>query len=694
MKKNYLLSVCVTAILLHCSLFAFSQTDDESLTDMYSMSLEDLMDIEINVASKNKSSLRESPGVISVITAEQIQKMGARDLIDVLRLVPGFQFGVDVQGVVGVGIRGNWAHEGKMSLQIDGLEINETLFSTTQFGHHFPVDNIKRIEIIRGPGSALYGGYAELGVVNIITRDAEDVDGIGFGTAFSEMDETHNQRNISFSLGQKVNDFDVSLHTYLGSANRSQKTYTGINEDWDGFEEYEMKDNSAINAFHVNLGVKKGQFKNRLIIDRYDIQSKDAFDVVAESYYFQFNTLMLASEYGYEVTDKLTITPELIYKRQTPWFLNDEASKDAYLFLDVTTQRITSRITANYNITEKLNIIAGGEMFRDDALAEDPADYFAPVHGSDVLQSHISFVSYGAFAQGTYKTNFVDILGGARLEENSVYGSSFVPRVALTKAFELFHYKALWSQAYRNPGISNYNANRQIIIGGLAGVENIEPEKTTVLEVEVGYKPIENMYFTANIFDMTIDQPIVYFYDEDYGDGYQNYDQSGTLGLEVDIKYSGNWGSVNATYSHYMQADKNKVDTYAVPESFDKEAMVGFARDKATLYATFNVWKGLSVSPWVVYTGKKYGWTPEWDADASNGEGAIVEDINHEFDPTINLNIFVNYKDLFIDKLSLGAGVYNIMDEEMFFVQPYNGLHAALPDASRSYRVKLSYNLF
>ncbi|MDA3867867.1 MAG: TonB-dependent receptor plug domain-containing protein [Salinivirgaceae bacterium] len=690
MTKKCILIVWVTAMLLHSSLLSFSQQADSD-SNMYSMSLEDLMDIEINVASKNKSSLRESPGIISVITGEQIQKMGARDLIDVLRLVPGFQFGVDVQGIVGVGIRGNWAHEGKMSLQIDGLEINETLFSTTQFGHHFPVDNIKRIEIIRGPGSALYGGYAELGVVNIITRDAKDIDGVGFGTAFSEMDETHNQRNISFSLGQKVNDFDVSLHTYLSSANRSQKTYTGFNEDYSGFEEYDMKDNSAINAFHVNLGVKKGQFKNRLIIDRYDVQSKDAFDVVTDSYFLSYNTMLFSSEYGYEINDKLTITPELVFKQQEPYYLNNENAKGSTMFFNVASQRITSRVTANYNVNEKLNIIAGGEIFRNDGLAGDPQDYFVPSDTSNARQSSINYMSYGAFSQGTYKYKYVDFLVGVRFEENSVYGSSFVPRVALTKAFEKFHYKILASQAYRNPGISNINANRNAILEGYPDLADIEPEKTTVMELELGYKPMKNVLVTANLFDMTIDKPIVYFYDDELEiEGYQNYSQSGTRGLEVDIKYSGTWGSVNATYSHYMQADKNKVDTYAVPESFDQEALVGFARDKATLYATFNVWKGLSVSPWVVYTGKKYGWAPEWDDD----EGDAVWDINHEFDPTINLNVFVNYKNLFIDKLSLGAGVYNIMDEEMFFVQPYSGYHTALPDASRSYRVKLSYNLF
>jgi outer membrane cobalamin receptor len=90
--------------------------------------------------------------------------------MEVLRNVPGFEFGLDVEGVVGLGIRGNWAHEGKVVLFIDGQEMNESLYSTLQFGNHYPVEHIDRIEIIRGPGSALHGGFAAYAVINIITR--------------------------------------------------------------------------------------------------------------------------------------------------------------------------------------------------------------------------------------------------------------------------------------------------------------------------------------------------------------------------------------------------------------------------------------------------------------------------------------------------------------------------------------------
>ena len=164
-KRNFILCVFLLA-----SIVASAQkeiTDEEMLT----MSLEELMNVEVSVATKKSTSIRETPGVVTIIQREEIQNVGARDLLELLQIMaPGFEFGVDVEGVVGVGIRGIWAHEGKVLLMINGMEMNEEMFATTQFGNHYNVDNIERIEIIRGPGSAIYGGYASMGVINIITR--------------------------------------------------------------------------------------------------------------------------------------------------------------------------------------------------------------------------------------------------------------------------------------------------------------------------------------------------------------------------------------------------------------------------------------------------------------------------------------------------------------------------------------------
>ncbi len=236
------LIVIVLTILACLPWKMVSQTDSteakKDTIDFYDMSLEQLLKMRahgvpneleklinslISVASKKPLNTRESPSIISLITADDILKSGARDLIDVLRTIPGLDFGVDVEGAVGVGIRGNWAHEGKMLLLVDGLEMNEILFATTQFGNHYPLDLIKRIEVIRGPGSAIYGGFAEYGVINIITKQGEDLNGISTGGIYGQGQNDYLHRNAYFAIGNKVNDLEYSFMGHMGDGQRSDQ---------------------------------------------------------------------------------------------------------------------------------------------------------------------------------------------------------------------------------------------------------------------------------------------------------------------------------------------------------------------------------------------------------------------------------------------------------------------------------------
>src|SRR5688500_62678 len=101
-----------------------TEADTLSLSDFYDMTLQQLDSVKasgvsselekfinslISVATQKSLSTRNTPGIITLITEEEIKTSGARDLIDVLRLVPGFDFALDAEGRVGVGIRGNWA---------------------------------------------------------------------------------------------------------------------------------------------------------------------------------------------------------------------------------------------------------------------------------------------------------------------------------------------------------------------------------------------------------------------------------------------------------------------------------------------------------------------------------------------------------------------------------------------------------
>jgi len=169
--------------------------------DFDEMSLEELLNVELTVASRKALSGRESPGIVTLLTREELRAAGARDLMDALRLVPGFSFGVDVQGVAGLGVRGFWAHEGKVALFIDGVEMNENLYATLQLGNHYPVELIEKIEIIRGPGSAVYGGTAELAVIQVTTRSGAELAGWEAAASWGQGGDGWMRRKGSLAAG-------------------------------------------------------------------------------------------------------------------------------------------------------------------------------------------------------------------------------------------------------------------------------------------------------------------------------------------------------------------------------------------------------------------------------------------------------------------------------------------------------------
>lgn len=661
-------------------LFSVAQAQtDSTRTDTlnyYDMSLEQLLNIKahgvpseleklinslISVASKKPLNVRESPSIISLITSEEIKNSGARDLIDVLRLVPGMDFGVDVEGVVGLGIRGNWAHEGKVLVLMDGQEINEILFATTQFGNHFPIDLIKKIEIIRGPGSAIYGGFAEYGVINIITKQGEDINGFSFSGVYGQGENDFMRRNVNLSIGKKIKDFEFSLSGFIGQGNRSDQDYTDIYDST-----YNMGNgNASLNPAYANLGIKYKGLSFRAIGDFYQTTVRDAYDQIKpEAYNENFNSLFSELKYDIKLNDKFTLTPKFNFKQQSPWNTPEVDSIDGEY--NKVARRITGNLTASYNINRYINFVAGGEYYND--FAEDKVDTF--YNG----QSTISFYNYAFFAQGLIKTRFVNIIAGARYDNHNIYGDAFVPRVGLTKKFNKFHFKALYSNSFRAPSIENINLSR---------ATGITPEKTQVVELELGYQITRKSIFTVNFFDITTRDPIIYYYDDStFADTYVNGEVSGTMGAEAEYKIKGRWGYISVNYSYYTAQGKSNVSYFKSDQ--DSASLLAFAGHKANLNSSFKLFKGFSVNPSVSYYGTRWG---------VNTIDTLGNPVISEFDPVVLFNLYLRY-DTPLKGLSIGVGVYDLFNQKYKFIQPYsNGYHAPLPGPAREFIFRLSYDL-
>ncbi len=654
-------------IIVFCHLLFSPATAQPTGTDsvrteknFYELTLEQLMGLEVSVASRQSLTTRESPGIVTLITEEEIKSSGARDLMDLLRMVPGFEFCVDVEGVVGLAVRGNWAHEGKAMLLIDGIEMNENLYSTLQFGNHYPIHNIRRIEIIRGPGSAIYGGNAEYAVINIISKTPAELNGGQANFTYGRMLTASGLQSASVAAGNQYKNFGFSAALNTATAIRSDRQYTDF---WNS--SYDMADHSDLRATHLNIGMQYKKLKFRGIIDKYTVDTRDNYDKVLEkTYRVRFDTYIGELSRDITISPRLVITPKANLKYQLPWKYNGEVYNYEMLIFYTSSSRYTGGFITNWNPNAKLNIIGGAEYFYDRACQQ--ADALFNSTGTQILDYNNTSV----FAQAILKTKIVDITTGARYNYNDRYAASFVPRLSFTRAFDKMHFKLLYSEAYKAPNTQNIDLN-----------PDIEPEHTTVIELEAGVKLFSTIYLTGNLYDITTIDPILYFYDINTDqDGYRNATRTGTKGVELDLQWKFHRGYFDITYEYYSAAGKNSLYEFEVPGH--KESLLAIPNHEITLSSNLRIGKKFSVSPSINIQSKRYGVT---------GIDAFEEPVIGSYDALYLFHLTIRAEDILINGLSSGISLFNILDEHQSFLQPYKGGHAALPGASRELVVSITY---
>ena len=280
----------------------------------------------------------------------------------------------------------------------------------------------------------------------------------------------------------------------------------------------------------------------------------------------------------------------------------------------------------------------------------------------------VRYQNRAVFAEVLFEHWLANVLAGARFEDHSEVGPSFVPRVALTRIIDRFHAKLLYSRAFRAPGIEN------IALG-----EDIRPERTGVLEAEAGYQLTDKLFLRANVFDVGITDPIVYFYDEETeAEGYTNYTRTGTRGVEAELRYRRRNAWAQLSYSLYRAHD-NEVASYAVPDQ--PALLLALPAHKVTLVASVNPWANLHLTASGIFMSPRHGFLRgeegESDVEASP--------------PAVLVNAFATYKDLGVRGLELGVGVYDLLNQGTPLLQPYDGGHAPMPGPRREILGRLQY---
>jgi outer membrane receptor for ferrienterochelin and colicin len=649
-----MLKSILCSCLACCLATTLSNAQDlDSLLNIGAFTAESDLQKQLNQSTKVASgfslSSRETPGILTVITAEEIQNSGARDLTDVLRMIPGFDIAQDLQFVQGISLRGNWANEGKVLVLLDGQPMNELLYQTVAVGNRFAVDAIDKIEIIRGPGSAVYGGSAEYGVINILTKAANSLNGAyTYGVGGLHEGGVVGRTNYGIAVAQKGNNLSWDFSAFQGKGIFSDQPYQDFAQE---LEPQDLAKKSSADPTNLSLGLSYKGLSLRTMYDAYAIEEPTA-SVNYKSYFIDV-------AYKFNIDDKITVTPKIQYTKQRPWdydYFN--TPEDDF---NVEANRILAQVDGTYAASRKVNLSVGAVYFRD--KGED-----------NLVDEKITLNNIAFYTQALFKHRLANATVGFRFEKNNRYNGAFVPRLALTKKIENLHFKLLYSKAFRSPSIQNIKLD----------TTGAAPEISNVVEFELGYQFTPEMLFALNAYYIATKDVLIYGSegtDDDFNEWYENYSKSGSTGLE--LVYSirkKNWYT-HFTYSFSQALSDNTVDKYVSPQN--AKQYLGQLAHKITLNTNVSITDRITLNPTAIYGGKRFAYT------GIDGNG---DPLSEELKPYTLLNIYINYRHL-VPGLTIGMGVYDLLNEKPIVPQAYNGGFAPIPSRSREYVVKISYQL-
>jgi len=527
-----------------------------SIDKLKKLSLTELMQVtaipEVSIATGKKQSAARAPAIVSIITAEDIEKTAATDIDDVLETVPGLHVArssvsyynpiYSLGGIYSI-------YNPETLVLLDGIPIN-TLYTGGRILMGYggmSTTAIERIEVIRGPASAIvYGADALAGVINIITKKAADIEGTETGMrigSFEQRDawvrhggeyagigigltvdyhDTRGQQEIVAEDAQTQYDKLFNTHASLvpGGVNLSQRNWDiNLNLEknhWKFHTLYQQRNRIGLGAGVAQSLDPEGNYRSeRLYTDLtyHNEKLTKNWDVTARVSY---------SDVAYMIERDFIIYPAGAFNGAFPDGMRgatDVSERHAYFDISGIYKGIQHhelrlgmgyRHGNLYKVTDKRNFGINPKT----GQAIPPA-----VELTDISGTSATFLSPGKrknwqlFAQDIWEINPQwELTTGVRYDSSSDFGSAFNPRVGLVwQTTPSLTTKFLYGKAFRAPSFQElYQANNPVALGN----PNVKPEHIQTLEAAVDYRPNQKWHIGANVFTYRLTDKILFVQDK------------------------------------------------------------------------------------------------------------------------------------------------------------------------------------
>jgi iron complex outermembrane receptor protein len=495
------------------------------------LSIDDLLNVTVTSAGQKKQNLSDVAAAITVLNSDDIRRSGATNLPDLLRYVPGVEVGQANNSDISVTIRGfGGVYASKLLVLVDGRSIYNPLFGGVEWQYQrMMMDDIDRVEVIRGPGATIWGANAVNGVINIITKDAADTQG-GF---ISGLYGTKDQGTGEFRYGfQPVKDLSLRLY--------GQYENVAASDSPPGVQPYDRLQNGLI-GFRADY---------RSSPDDHFRLSSEASSTRAGDEQFGFaptppytetgdsENVNFVYEHNFDTDNQLTV--QSYYDRFT------RNSDPGSLFANVEVQ------TADLQIRHSLPI----ELLPIKQELVYGAEY--RLVNSDLRDTQ--FVSWmrdredqtvSLFAQTDLHLidNVLTLTMGAKYDHNDYTGNEVQPSARLL--WKINGQNSLWwsvSRAVREPDVIDEDA---IPPGAVAGNSNLKSEVLTAYEMGYRVQPIDRLSFDISAFYNDYDNLIsTYLPPGSFTPTFEQFQKAQTYGIEPSFTAQVQpWWKLSGSYS-------------------------------------------------------------------------------------------------------------------------------------------------
>ncbi|HUB25596.1 MAG TPA: TonB-dependent receptor, partial [Tepidisphaeraceae bacterium] len=487
--------------------------------DLTNLSIEDLMNVEVTSVAKQPQKLADAPAAVTVIGQEDIQRSGMDSIPELLRLVPGMdvaQIDANRWAITSRGFNGLFADD--LLVLEDGRSLYTPVFGGVRWSTvDYPLDDLDRIEVIRGPGATLWGSNAVNGVVNIETKSADQTQG---WMADSRVGTDADNESVRYG-GQIDGDTYYRVFEKVGYTDGGVDSFNNpTHDDWSSYE---------------------GGFR----IDR-QASREDTLTFEGQGYYQPLEEVAEAVpppiaqtdyENGADVLGRWThvqderngLSLEAYWDRQISGDFPANVQQDTF----------DSEFQDRFAIGNPLEITWGlGARDSEILLGDDYPGSFSPSHVSDYL--------YNGFIQDqiTLIPDRLQWFSGTKLEYDKFVNFQVQPSTRLL--FTPNDQNSFWGAISRSVRVPSIYQEETVSLGGFISTHNPNPSAEQEISYEVGYKtqPVQtvtadvtgfyNVYHDLINYDPLVTGPPYFI---PYGVSYANALEGDTYGTELSLDW-------------------------------------------------------------------------------------------------------------------------------------------------------------